>query len=384
VLNEPLQPERAPRKRKKRKIDPYVPYLLERIEAGVLNARKLYQEIRDLGYPGKETQVRSFVQSYRTPRSSQATVRFETDPGQQAQVDWGHFGHIIHHEKRRRLYAFVMTLGWSRAMYLEFTVSADMAMWLRAHVHAFHYLGGVTQEVLHDNLKTAVLSRNRDGTVRWHPRYLDFADYYGFTPRACQPYRAQTKGKVENAIRYVRGNFWTGLRYTDLLDLNRQARCWLDRVANVRIHGTTGDVPFERLSEEQLRPIHSKPDYDTSLVTYRRCSRDCMISYEGNHYSVPAAYAGARLQVKVTESDELTVFNEQGAVIAWHPLVLGTNQRIVVAEHYQGLHLNTYQRDRPGALQVPDVDLRPSPWPDAPAVETRSLAAYQETVEGGR
>jgi hypothetical protein len=182
----------------------------------------------------------------------------------------------------------------------------------------------------------------------------------------------------------VRGNFWTGLRYTDLPDLNRQALRWLDRVANVRIHGTTGEVPFERLPEEQLRPIHSKPDYDTSLVTYRRCSRDCMISYEGNLYSVPADYAGERLQLKVTESDELTVFNQQGEVIAWHPLAIGTNQRIVVAEHYQGLHLNTRQSHRPGAMQVPDVDLRPAPWPDAPLVEIRALDAYQEVVEGGR
>lgn len=384
AIRELLQSERAPRRQRSRKIDPYVPYLLERIEVGVLNARKLYQEIRELGYPGKETQVRTFVQSHRMPRSSQATVRFETEPGQQAQVDWGHFGHIRHHDRRRRLYAFVMTLGWSRAMYLEFTVSADMAMWLRAHVHAFHYLGGVTREVLHDNLKTAVLGRNSERTVRWHARYLDFADYYGFTPRACQPYRAQTKGKVENAIRYVRGNFWTGLRYTDLLDLNRQARRWLDCVANTRVHGTTGAVPFERLAEEQLQPIHSKPDYDTSLVLYRRCSHDCMISYEGNLYSVPAAYAGARLQVKVSEDDELTVLNEQGEIIAWHPLTTGTNQRIVVAEHYQGLHLNTRRRDRPGAVQVPTMDLRPAPWPDAPVVEVRSLAAYQETAEGGR
>ena len=383
VINEPLQPERASRRRKKRKIDPYVPYLLERIEAGVLNARKLYQEIQDLGYPGKETQVRSFVQSHRKPRCSQATVRFETEPGQQGQVDWAHFGYIIHHDKRRRLYAFVMTLGWSRAMYLEFMVSANMAAWLRGHVHAFHYLGGVTREVLHDNLKTAVLGRNSDGTVRWHPRYLDFADYYGFTPRACQPYRAQTKGKVENGIRYVRGNFWTGLRYTDLLDLNRKALHWLDRVANVRIHGTTGEVPFERLPEERLLSIHDKPDYDTSFVTYRRCSRDCLVSYEGNLYSVPADYAGERVKVKVTESGEFTVFNEQDEVIAWHPLALGTRQRIVVAEHYQGLHLNTHQSRRPGAVQFPACDLRPAPWPDAPPVEVRSLDVYQEIAEAG-
>ena len=136
--------ERAPkgRRHKQRKIDAHVPYLLKRIAVGVLNARKLYQEIRELGYEGKESQVRSFVQPYRPRRQSVATVRYETEPGEQAQVDWGYFGYIVHNGKRRRLYGFLMTLGWSRAMYLEFTVSANVASWLRCHVHAFHYLGG--------------------------------------------------------------------------------------------------------------------------------------------------------------------------------------------------------------------------------------------------
>lgn len=381
VINAPLERERRPRRRKNRKIDAFVPYLGERIEAGVLNARKLYHEIRDLGYRGKETQVRSFVQPYRQQRQSQATVRFETEPGRQAQVDWAHFGYIKHHGKRRRLYAFVMTLGWSRAMYLEFTVSAEMAWWLRCHLHAFHYLNGVTREVLHDNLKTAVITHSSDGRIRWNPRYLDFADYYGFTPRACRPYRAQTKGKVESGVRYVRGNFWLGLRFTDLADLNRHALGWLNGIANVRVHGTTGCVPFERLADEGLVPIQDKPDYDTSLIAYRRASRDCLISYEGNFYSVPAQYATERVMVRVTEGGELLVLNQQGEIIAWHPLAVGANQRIIVAEHYKGLHLNTRTPAKPGALQVGDPDLTPTLWPDAPAVEVRPLDAYGDLLE---
>ena len=174
------------------------------------------------------------MQPYRSAPRQRTTVRFETLPGQQAQVDCGYFGFIEHAGQRRRLYAFVMTLGWSRMLYVEFTVSTDAAWWLRGHLHAFHYFGGVPAEVLHDNLKTAVSAR-QDGQVHWHPRYLDFAGYYGFTPRACQPYRAQTKGKVESAVRYLRYNFWPGLRFTDLADLNRQVRDWLDLTANVRL-----------------------------------------------------------------------------------------------------------------------------------------------------
>jgi transposase len=124
------------------KMDPFVSYLQQRMAEGVFNARKLYGEIKSLGYSGKETQVRSYVQPHRTLRQNQATVRFETAPGEQAQVDWGHFGLIEYGGRLRRLYGFVMTLGWSRVSYLEFTVSTDIAWFLRCHLHAFRYFGG--------------------------------------------------------------------------------------------------------------------------------------------------------------------------------------------------------------------------------------------------
>jgi len=381
VINGTLEPEPKARKPRKRKIDPYVPYLLRRIAVGVLNARKLYGEISKMGYDGKESQVRSLVEPYRPRRLSVATVRFETEPGEQAQVDWGNFGYIEHNGKRRRLYAFVMTLGWSRAMYIEFTVSANAASWLRCHVHAFRYLGGVVDVILHDNLKTAVVSRSSSGVTHWNQRYLDFADYYGFTPRACQRYRARTKGKVESGIGYVRGNFWVGLEYVDLADLNRQAMGWLDSVANVRVHGTTGEVPFERLPDEGLRSIDSMPDYDTSIIVWRRCSRDCLISYEGNYYSAPAEYAGERVMVKATEGGELLVVNAHGEIVASHILRVGSNERVVIAEHYAGIPTSSPIQRRAGARQVAVPDLTPMPWPDAPLVEARPLGVYQDLVE---
>jgi len=381
VLNGPLVPEAQERQPRKRKIDPFVPYLVGRIERGVLNAHKLYHEIKEMGYEGGETQVRAFVQGHRPQRESVATVRYETEPGEQAQVDWAHFGHILHQGRKRRLYAFLMTLGWSRAMYLEFTVSTKMTWWLRCHVHAFHYLGGVAREILHDNVKTAVVNRPRDGVIRWHQRYLDFADYYGFTPRACQPYRAQTKGKVESGVSYVRRNFWLGLDYVDLDDLNRQAIGWLDTIANARIHGTTGEVPFERLPDEGLTPIYDKPDYDTSHVVYRRCSRDCMVSYQGNLYSLPAAYAGQTAMVKATEGGELLILDREGEIVAWHDVAVGSNQRVVVSEHFAAIPFSLPQQRSAGAQQVTAPDLRPMPWPGAPLVEARPLGAYQDLVE---
>jgi transposase len=382
VIDEPLAPAPALREPKARKIDPYVPFLQRRMEEGVLNARKLYQEIQEQGYPGKERQVRAFVHPFREEGQRPATVRFETEPGQQAQVDWGHFGLIDHQGRQRRLYGFVMTLGWSRAMYLEFTVSADVAWFLRCHVHAFHYFGGVPRQILHDNLKTAVLDREANGTIHWNPRYLDFAQYYGFTPCACQPYRAQTKGKVESGIKYVRGNFWLGLKFTDLADLNRQGSDWINTIANVRLHGTTGEVPFTRLAREGLQPLADKPDYDTSLVTYRRSTSDCLLSYEGNYYSVPAAYAKRPLLVKETERGEIIVFNPQGEEIARHRLVEGHNQRVIVAAHYQGLSANRRPVKRPTAVQIKVPESELAVRLAAPSVEIRPLTVYEQLAGG--
>jgi transposase len=350
IINAPLILASSEQRPRSHKIDPYISYIERRMELGVLNARKLYGEIRAQGYPGKETQVRDYVHHHRatflglplplspSTLSKLPTVRFETEPGEQAQVDWGSFGFLNCDGHNRRLYGFVMTLGWSRAMYLEFTLSADTAWWLRCHLHAFAYFGGVPRQILHDNLKSAVLDREPNGIIHWNPRYLDFSEHHGFTPKACHPYRPQTKGKVESGVKYVKANFWPGLYFLDLADLNSQGLEWLNSVANQRIHGTTGEVPFVRLTKEQgsLRSTSGIPHYDTSLVTYRRSTRDCLISYEGNVYSVPASYAHQRLLVKATERGELILLTEGGVEVARHPLAReGQHARVVQNAHYE-------------------------------------------------
>ena len=380
ALKGPVSPPAQRRKGRAHKLDPFVPYLEKRLAEGVFNSKKLLDEIRRQGYQGGWSQLRALVHPYREARQREATVRFETEPGEQAQVDWAHFGYIQHHRRRRRLYAFVMTLGWSRVSYLEFTVSTDSAWWLRCHVHAFHYFGGVPRVVLHDNLKTAVLDREADGKIHWNPRYLDFADYYGFSPRACRPYRAQTKGKVESGVRYVRGNFWPGLRFIDLADLNRQAWDWLDGTANRRIHGTTGEVPFDRLPLEGLQPLDGKPDYDTSLTVFRRATKDCFVSYDGNYYSVPADYARQTLQIKETEDGQLTVLNVEGEEIARHLLADGHNLRVAVSTHYTHLRCGARPARGRGAVQLPAAQMWTS-LPPAPEVEARSLTWYDQILE---
>jgi transposase len=380
IVNGPVSPPPQKRKLRQSKLDPFVPHLKKRIDDGVLNCSKLLDEIQKQGYQGGKSLVKDFVQPYREARQAQATVRYETEPGEQAQVDWGHFGFIEHNGRQCRLYVFVMTLGWSRAMYIEFTTSADATWWLRCHIHAFEYFGGVPKEVLHDNLKTAVVSRDADGTVHFNERYLDFAGYYGFTPKACRPYRAQTKGKVESGVRYVRSNFWPGLRFVDLADLNRQARDWLDGTANVRVHGTTGEVPFARLPQEPLQSTFGKPVYDTCLVSLRRATKDCYVSYAGNYYSVPAEYARKTLKLKETEDARLLVLNAQDALITEHRLLTGHHQRIAVPAHYANIGQGMRSAKQPTAIQITSA-VSLAGQPAAPDVETRPLSWYEQLAE---
>ncbi len=384
VQGELLAVRKPSQSTRERKLDPYVAYLQQRMGEGVYNARKLYREIQARGYLGGLTQVILYLQPFRPPRRESATVRFETEPGQQGQVDWGSFGYINAVGRRKTLYCFVMTLGWSRAMYVEFTTQGDTASFIRCHVHAFAYLGGVPREVLHDNLKSAVIWREAEGRVHFNARYLDFALAMGFVPHPHRPYRPQTKGKVESGVRYVAGNFWVGLHFTDVDDLNAQALVWLNTVANPRLHGTTGEKPFDRLPLEQLQPLPDRP-FDTSLISYRRAGYDCLVRYQTNSYSVPAAVVGQMLLVKETEDRRLLVFDATGRRLADHPLLRGHHQWSVNADHYAGLPAaGSRPPGKPLAFQSPWSPERPGPWAASPEVEQRPLSVYARLLEDAR
>ena len=376
IITGAVTPKSVQRKRKQAtKLGAYEGYLKQRIGEGVLNTRKLLRELKARGYQGGLTQLILYVQPYRTSREERSVLRFETLPGQQAQVDWGSFGYISHEGRQQRLYAFVMTLGYSRMLYLEFTTRTDVSTWLRCHQHAFEYFGGVPEEMLHDNLKTAVLSRGAGGKIHWNTRYLDFALYYGFTPYPCKPYRAQTKGKVERMVGYVRQNFWVGTHFVDLDDLNGQGLEWLADVANVRLHGTTGVAPLSRMAEETLHPLPPQR-FDTSLVTHRRAGRDCTVHYRGNVYSVPALHAQQMLLLRETEDGRLCIYTAEQILVAEHRLLSGRFQRCLVPEHYAGLPRSAPRQPALLARQVAP-DLREL----APQVEARPLSLYTQLLE---
>lgn len=366
--------KRRPAVKRERKLSPFEGYLKKRMEEGVYNTRKLLRELQERGYTGGLTQLILYIQPFRPVREEGAVMRFETEPGQQAQVDWGNFGDIDHEGRQRKLYVFVMTLCWSRAMYVEFTVSGSTDWFIRCHQHAFEYFGGIPQEMLHDNLKNAVITRDRSGRIIWNERYLDYATYSGFMPHPCRLYRAQTKGKVERGIGYVRQNFWCGLHFTDLHDLNRQALNWMNEIANPRVHGTTGEVPFARLPYENLQALPATR-FDTSIKVERCAARDCLVSYDGNLYSVPAAWAGKMLLVKETEDRQIVIVNGLGDVVARHPKAPGRHKRIIVREHYAGLPRLERRGQSPQAIQLGaapgfELDL------PAPQVESRPLSVY--------
>ena len=175
----------------------------------------------------------------------------------------------------------------------------DVASFMQCHVNAFDYFGGVPRRCLYDNAKVVVLGRDADGRPEWNRRMLDLSLRIGFELRVCQPYRAQTKGKVESGVKYVRGNLWPSIRFTDDADLNRQSLEWCDSVANRRVHGTTGRRPWEMLAEERVH-LGGLPER-SALAPYlrddRRVAHDGYVHWEGSRYGVPWRWAGATVQV---------------------------------------------------------------------------------------
>ncbi|MFT9846947.1 IS21 family transposase [Aneurinibacillus sp. REN35] len=293
-----VYPRKQRRKKQPSKLDPFKQYLEKRIqEDGVYNCEKLYDEIQERGYTGGKTILKDFVQPFRAERKKRYTVRYETFPGEHMQVDWQEVETILVEGKKRKLYMFAATLGYSRMKYIEFTLSQDQEHVMQCLIHSFYYFGGVPQKVLFDNMKTVTDGRE-EGVVKWNRRFADFASYYGFIPKACRPYRAQTKGKIERAIQYVERSFYIGTHYDSLQDLNQQAWRWLDRVGNRKPNQTTGISPQERWAEEKLISTAGKLPYDTSYQHFRQVHFDGVYSYKGERRLLPYRFAGERVVIK--------------------------------------------------------------------------------------
>ncbi len=317
-----------------RHIDPFVGFVEHRGPEVGWNGKVLHRELHALGFTGSYQQVQRAIQPLRAERAwaTVATVRFETAPGQQAQVDFGQTRLWIG-ERLEVVHVLVFTLGYSRRLWLAAYPHERLSALLDGHERAFRHFGGVPLECLYDNPRTLVLGR-RERHVLWHPVFEDFARTYGFTARACQPYRAQTKGKVESGVKYVKRNALAGRRFGSWDALNAWLEEWTLTVADVREHGTTHERPIDRFAQETLTPLGTRPPYRYERVQLRRVPSDALVAIAAARYSVPVQYVGTTVSVHETNT-HYELFHEH-LCIARHAKAA---RHAVVMEpaHYRGL-----------------------------------------------
>jgi len=316
-------------------VEPFVSYLRERLATFPgLTGSRLWREIKDRGYSGSYSVVRDRLRDLRPPKASGFEVRFETPPGEQAQVDFAQFVVEFADEPavRRIVWLFSMVLGYSRLIWARFVLHQDLQTVLRCHMAAFESIGGAPKEILYDRMKTAVLGEDPEGLVVYNRALVDLARHYEFQPRACRPYRPKTKGKVERPFRYIREDFFLGGSFRNLEDLNGQLRHWLDTVANPRVHATTRRVVNEAFAEEKdaLRRLPRAP-YQAVLQLERRVSHEGMVCVGGNLYSVPDTTRRRVLDVHVL-ADCIRIF-EDGALVATHAPLEGRGEKRLDPAH---------------------------------------------------
>ena len=314
-------PVYGPREPRARVIAPYEAFVRERLAAfPELSIPRLLREIRPLGYTGGRTDAGRFRARGAPGGRPGFEVRFETEPGQQAQVDFAHFKVVFADEPQqvRVVWLFSLVLGHSRYLFARFCLHQDLQTLLRLHIEAFEHLQGVPREILYDRMKTAVLGEGEDEHIVYNRSLLALAGHYGFSPRACKAYRAKTKGKVERPYRYIRQDFFLAGRFANLEDLNAQLQRWLETVANVRTHGTTDRVVAEHFAQERasLGTLPAGP-FNATLKLERRISHEGVVSVGGNRYSVPDGTRSRTVEVH-TLAQEIRIF-EDGQLIAVHP-----------------------------------------------------------------
>jgi transposase len=357
-----------------RGVDPHLERLAQRAPEVGWNAVVLHRELQGLGFRGSAQQVRRAIRPWRAEArwAAMATVRYETGPGEQAQIDFGQL-HVWIGDQRERVHLFVMTLGYSRRLWVQAYAHERLSALLDGHERAFRHFGGVPLTCLYDNPRTLVLGR-QERAVHWHPVIEDFARYYGFTPRACQPYRARTKGKVESGVKYVKRNALAGRRFASWEALNAWLEEWAVTVADQRIHGTTHERPINRFVRETLTPLGARAPYRYERERIRRVPADALVAIGAARYSVPVQYVGTTVTVQETTT-HYEIF-EGAACIARH--AKAPRYAVVLDQtHYQGLF-------RPGASPL---SAGPPQWDPAyhpvGEVMVRDLAQYAAAAEPG-
>lgn len=320
-----------------RRIEPFIPFLQETLrQYPLLRASRLYQMVRERGYQGAPDHFRHLVALYRPRPPAEAFLRLKTLPGEQAQIDWGHFGKLRVGNADRPLMGFFAVLSWSRAVFLRFFLDARMSSFLLGHQAAFLAWAGCPRVCLYDNLKSAVLERQGDA-IRFHPELLAFSAHHRYEPRPVAPYRGNEKGRVERAIQYARHSFFAARTFKDLNDVNEQAKHWCDTIAADRPCPEDATLTVRQaLAEERTRllplPEHPFPTAERLPVTVGKTP---YVRFDLNDYSVPHDRVRRTLTVLATEADVRVLDGTD--VVATHPRSYSRGEQVEDPRHLQAL-----------------------------------------------
>jgi len=361
-------------------ICPHQGWLLERAPQVGYSARILYQELcAQRGFEGGYGTVRDAVRPLRTEAAAASLTqcRFETEPGEQAQADWGEV-RVRFATELAKVHIFVMTLGFSRRAWVEGYEHERMESLLSAHEHAFEHFGGVTREILYDRMRT-VIQGEREGKKRWNPTFAAFAQHWGFEPRVCRPYRAQTKGKVESGVKYVKRNFLPGRVFRDLADFNEQLAAWQGEIADVRIHGTTHERPIERFTREAsaLTALAGRAGFLAAMPRLRVVAEDWLVSIDTNRYSVPWRLIGATVEVlRVGGNWQM---RHRGELVAEHAVLPGRHGLSVMPEHGPGAATRNARTRYADTARL--IGAAAEGAERFSVVEQRDLAIYEQMLE---
>ena len=317
-------------------LDPWRPFILETLEQyPTLTAARLYEMAQARGYRGGESHFRHRIAELRPRKPAEAYLRLNTLPGEEMQVDWGHFGSIHIGRAERPLMAFVAVLSYSRQTFLRFYLNQQTPNFLRGHDTAFRLWGGVAKVILYDNLKSAVLER-RDNAIRFNPALLEFAAHYRYEPRPVAPYRGNQKGRVERKIRHIRSAFFTGLRYRDLDDLNARAETWCRDQAN-RSWPQDRSITIGQAFEQEKPLLLPLPDdaFPTDERVEVQAGKTPYVRFDLNDYSIP--HTEVRQSLSVLASLEQVRILKGHEEIARHRRSFGKGEQIEEVSHIEKL-----------------------------------------------
>jgi transposase len=381
-LREGVKEHQGKGKKKGSKLDPYKEYLDEQFECRNFNCEALYDRLRARGYTGGITILREYVSEFRPPvqpiSEPERTMRFETEYGEQVQMDWGYIDYHDERTKRmRKVACLVLVAGASRKRYVEFFSVSRQEQLFIGMINAFLFFGGLFSTVLTDRMKS-VWNQNRGKDILFNAKYEYFMAELGFSTRLCKPGTPQTKGKSERLVDYVKNNFFPGREFLNLVDLNVQALEWCEK-ANSEVHGTTGLIPNEEHRREQmyLKPLPPQEILDQYLWSLRRVSIDGMISYEGSNYGI--AHTCRDKQVRVRRiGPEVLIMGSSGEIVGQHLMV--PNRRMYFhPEQWPG----DYRRDNRRGRRLGGYAIQKAGW-DAHWMDGQpDISVYDDVMQGG-